>query len=249
MKEDMNNPFDKQIKESLENFEMPYDASAWSALEQQLPTTTTGGINLGWKAAALVGIIATTVATALYLNQDGDPVTNDNAIVNQEEIVGSDISTDNIENDAVASEETSLTASESPLEPENHSTHLHETIDLPNSQETVNTNPRESVKTVPTTVSGSDDGSEHQVDNNNATGIAAIKDEPFTVSFLTSALKVCAGEDVSFINESSNNKATMNWDFGDGSTSTELNPIHSFVLPGNYTVSLLASNGDKQAEH
>ncbi|MEO5890202.1 MAG: PKD domain-containing protein [Ferruginibacter sp.] len=32
------------------------------------------------------------------------------------------------------------------------------------------------------------------------------------------------------------------WDFGDGTTSTELSPRHSYALPGSYTISLEASN-------
>ena len=32
------------------------------------------------------------------------------------------------------------------------------------------------------------------------------------------------------------------WHFGDGNTSIEVNPVHTYVNPGNYTVSLIASN-------
>lgn len=35
---------------------------------------------------------------------------------------------------------------------------------------------------------------------------------------------------------------TWLWDFGDGSTSTNPNPTHTFLEPGNYTVSLTATN-------
>ncbi|HMN05626.1 MAG TPA: PKD domain-containing protein [Flavobacteriales bacterium] len=34
------------------------------------------------------------------------------------------------------------------------------------------------------------------------------------------------------------------WDFGDGSASTEETPVHTWALPGNYTVSLTASSAD-----
>ena len=33
------------------------------------------------------------------------------------------------------------------------------------------------------------------------------------------------------------------WDFGDGTNSTEQNPTHTYTTPGNYTVTLTASNG------
>jgi PKD repeat protein len=34
------------------------------------------------------------------------------------------------------------------------------------------------------------------------------------------------------------------WDFGDGSTSTEKNPSHTYTEPGNYTIRLVATNED-----
>lgn len=40
---------------------------------------------------------------------------------------------------------------------------------------------------------------------------------------------------------------TYNWDFGDESTSNEANPVHTYLEPGVYTVSLTAYNGDTQA--
>lgn len=35
------------------------------------------------------------------------------------------------------------------------------------------------------------------------------------------------------------------WDFGDETTSTEANPVHTYVAEGNYTVTLTAKNGDE----
>ncbi|PAV14425.1 cell surface protein [Methanosarcina spelaei] len=32
------------------------------------------------------------------------------------------------------------------------------------------------------------------------------------------------------------------WDFGDGNTSTEINPVHTYITAGNYTVTLTAKN-------
>ena len=36
---------------------------------------------------------------------------------------------------------------------------------------------------------------------------------------------------------------TWFWDFGDGSTSTEQNPVHTYESPGNYTVTLTVTDG------
>ena len=46
-----------------------------------------------------------------------------------------------------------------------------------------------------------------------------------------------------FTDLSTNGPTSWLWDFGDGSTSTQQNPLHDFGAPGNYTVCLIASNG------
>ena len=45
-------------------------------------------------------------------------------------------------------------------------------------------------------------------------------------------------------NDSSENAIGWNWDFGDGNTSTDQNPTHTYSAVGNYTVNLTASNGN-----
>ncbi len=49
--------------------------------------------------------------------------------------------------------------------------------------------------------------------------------------------------DVQFINNSTLATGYL-WDFGDGNTSAEANPLHSFDAAGNYEVTLTATNGD-----
>ncbi len=46
---------------------------------------------------------------------------------------------------------------------------------------------------------------------------------------------------VTFTN-TSQNATTYAWDFGDGNTSTEENPVHTYAADGNYTVKLTASD-------
>ncbi|MBO7591854.1 MAG: PKD domain-containing protein [Bacteroidaceae bacterium] len=43
-----------------------------------------------------------------------------------------------------------------------------------------------------------------------------------------------------FTNQSSSDSRTFVWDFGDGNTSTETNPMHVYAQPGTYTVRLTA---------
>ncbi len=45
-----------------------------------------------------------------------------------------------------------------------------------------------------------------------------------------------------FQNQSSANSISYMWDFGDGATSTDVNPIHTYSVDGFYTVTLTATN-------
>lgn len=47
---------------------------------------------------------------------------------------------------------------------------------------------------------------------------------------------------VSFTNSSSNATSYL-WDFGDGATSTQVNPVHTYTQDGTYAVTLTAANG------
>jgi chitodextrinase len=47
---------------------------------------------------------------------------------------------------------------------------------------------------------------------------------------------------VAFQDTSSNEPISWLWEFGDGSNSTEQNPVHSYTLPGTYNVSLSVGN-------
>lgn len=50
--------------------------------------------------------------------------------------------------------------------------------------------------------------------------------------------------EVSFTAEVQGIAASYNWDFGDGSTSTEVNPTHTFTTEGTYTVKLVVTAPD-----
>jgi len=50
------------------------------------------------------------------------------------------------------------------------------------------------------------------------------------------------GDAVSFSDQSANNPTSLEWDFGDGNTSTVQNPTHTYSSAGVYTVQLIATN-------
>ena len=55
-------------------------------------------------------------------------------------------------------------------------------------------------------------------------------------SFTTSSLTL------TFTDLSTGNPTAWNWDFGDGNTSTQQNPVHTYAADGNYTICLLSTN-------
>ncbi|TNE78492.1 MAG: PKD domain-containing protein [Bacteroidetes bacterium] len=62
-----------------------------------------------------------------------------------------------------------------------------------------------------------------------------------TAGFVADTFYCFAPAQVQFQNVSSN-AISVEWDFGDGSTDTSLNPLHSYSQPGYYPVSLVARN-------
>ncbi|MBK9273062.1 MAG: hypothetical protein IPM49_00795 [Flavobacteriales bacterium] len=61
-----------------------------------------------------------------------------------------------------------------------------------------------------------------------------------SAAFLPSATSTFTGEPVEFFNLSTWG-AQVTWDFGDGATSTDTEPIHTYTVPGVYTVTLTVS--------
>jgi PKD repeat protein len=79
---------------------------------------------------------------------------------------------------------------------------------------------------------------------------STTKTDYITVTSDTSAPVASFGPDansgqvpftVKFTDTSTGKVSSWNWDFGDGSTSTDQNPIHTYVAAGSYTVSLTAT--------
>lgn len=60
----------------------------------------------------------------------------------------------------------------------------------------------------------------------------------FNASTLTPPLFIPA----QFTDATTNNPVAWHWDFGDGQTATVQNPAHAYILSGNHTVTLIATN-------
>ena len=65
---------------------------------------------------------------------------------------------------------------------------------------------------------------------------------PATASFTTNVTGGNAPQTVQFTDTSTGDVTGWSWTFGDGNTSTDQSPAHTYVSPGLYTVTLNASN-------
>ena len=64
---------------------------------------------------------------------------------------------------------------------------------------------------------------------------------PFIQSFLVANISYandCLGSNTEFSLSTSETIVSLEWDFGDSETSTEINPTHVYTLPGQYTASV-----------
>ncbi|PID93538.1 MAG: hypothetical protein CSA95_07190 [Bacteroidetes bacterium] len=67
-------------------------------------------------------------------------------------------------------------------------------------------------------------------------------ENPPVANFSATPLNGAAPLKVSFTDKSQNSPESWRWDFGDGITSTDQHPVHVYAAPGDYTVTLAASN-------
>ena len=68
-----------------------------------------------------------------------------------------------------------------------------------------------------------------------------------TSDFTFAPTEITEYDEVTFTNASTN-ADTYAWDFGDGASSTDENPVHVYKASGMYTVKLVASNADGNNE-
>lgn len=66
-----------------------------------------------------------------------------------------------------------------------------------------------------------------------------------SASFTIPTQKFVAPVEVTFTNTTKFKAETYHWDFGDGATSTEANPVHRYTQSGNHLVVLKATKGNK----
>jgi PKD repeat protein len=82
-------------------------------------------------------------------------------------------------------------------------------------------------------------------DTETKTGLIAVgQTAPLRAQFTSTSRLGSDRTVVNFIDQSSGNITGWLWDFGDGAISTERNPIHTYAIPGTYTVTLTVTGPD-----
>ncbi|MBI5102215.1 MAG: PKD domain-containing protein [Nitrospirae bacterium] len=66
---------------------------------------------------------------------------------------------------------------------------------------------------------------------------------PLSANFIASPMSAAVSRNISFRDLSFGAPTSWFWNFGDGATSTQQNPVHSYSAPGSYNVSLTVSDG------
>ena len=77
---------------------------------------------------------------------------------------------------------------------------------------------------------------------NYASG-AGVWQKTLTADFTATPTRGAPPLTVQFTNTSAGDFTTSQWDFGDGGTSTETNPTHTYTVPGTYAVTLTVGDG------
>lgn len=72
--------------------------------------------------------------------------------------------------------------------------------------------------------------------------IVGYGDAPVTAMFTSNLVEVCVNDTVQFMNMSSVIADEFSWDFGDGTTSSDEDPMQIYTVGGWYNVSLIAEN-------
>ncbi len=78
--------------------------------------------------------------------------------------------------------------------------------------------------------------------------IATVKPPPPIASFLTSATQDIAPFEVSFTDKSTGSITSRTWSFGDGASSSEKDPTHTYVNPGTFLATLTVEGAGGQGQ-
>ncbi|HCY45595.1 MAG TPA: hypothetical protein DHU89_02855, partial [Flavobacteriales bacterium] len=252
MKENFNN-LEKGMKESLNDFELPFDSKHWEELEMRLEGKSASSLNT-MAAAVVTALIFMSGITYVIVTASIDDSTKRISELSEE---FSDSSLNTLDYDDVSGDvplisfndnDVSVDESEPFTEGLNQNSDnstnetliaevqniVQEKVDLPKTSNVVKEEPAEGIGQL-------EEKSIEEFEKNEV----PISTAPFIIS---SAVEICAGEKIEFKTENISEAARFLWNFGNADFSTETNPIRTFDEPGEYNVTLILSKSTEKIE-
>lgn len=212
--------FNERIREKINSYEYPYDEGSWELLLRKMKLKKI--LRRGLVSVFVGSVILSSFLLLNNLNQNTDKslsISNVSTNNKDESIVK--VEKNYLNNNTKENEQIVKKSHLSNLKTENNAnTSLYEN----DASEYINDNFQDSL--------------EH-----NAQIIDTSISKIVSVKFKKSVSKGCVPLEVQFTNLSSDENVVMYlWDFGDGTVSYELNPIHEYQKAGKYKVRLTAKN-------
>lgn len=235
--------FERAIKDSLDQFEVPYNSSDWADLEKALdgPRNVSWWTRPGMIAALVAGTLLVGGATYLLVD-DARPTTNE--LTAQPATPAG--------NDRAAAQAPAVDPSVD--RPQASGTGHDRTIPSSGPSATSNEAMEEqrTASQRPSNVQPPSAPTSGQAFNRTGTPAPKPGAEPgrtateapkpnTEMSFRASVSDACSGEEVTFVVENMPKDGIYLWNFGDGSFSNKPNPEHTFTKPGTYQVMLSMS--------
>jgi len=223
-------PFERKLKESMSDYEMPYEQRSWFDLQKRMSSKSAG--NYPW----IVALIATCVVTAtgsiaLYRNRH-TPSTAHIVI------------TDARFKEAIAINSATQSMA---TDPATYSANTAPSISaITASSFNINNTPGQQLATANTnlsTLSGTEIPSTNAIlaedgAANPETKIAAPASDDKQIRFSSNVREACQGVEVEFNVTNGPSEGDYLWNFGDGHFDSEVNPKHKFAKAGRYDVQL-----------
>lgn len=237
-------PFERGLKDKMENFEFPYEQGAWALLQREMGMAKTGGSVWIFTLVSTI-LVLSGGAIALYRHQHSPSQANratttmhlprtlatiTKGVSHQQSGANALLMSPSLTSSSALQNTTLITASSS----QSNGIQSTETSEL-------------SAISVTTT-----EGmllSESTSAANSIQGGAntpAVKRSENVIAFNCNVRRACQGEEVEFQTTSGPKAGSYLWNFGDGHFSDEVNPKHKFAKAGNYDVSLSITSDNGQ---
>lgn len=244
--------FERMIRDSVEGFEVPYDAGSWANMEQSLDSLGKGsGISSFTKIAASIAGATILAGGIYYFSSDSN--TTEQPTLNAQEIT---FKSDTHAQPFAETPSTHSTEASSPTSTSSTAIAVH-----PSTQSSTNhhnASPHVAIEEnggIVTHANEPQEGQtlvvEHQAGNPPLTPAAPQQSPeeanatilPGNFNIVMSDIEGCQGMTVKFSIDQAEIEGDYMWNFGDGQSSSQPSTVHTYTQPGEYEVVLTINNG------